>query len=138
RAQRERASDPDSLALPARELVREPAGHVRLEPDHLEQLADAKPAFTLVTDVVDLERLGDDRADGQPRVQARVGILKDDLHVAPHPAEVAGLRGGEVPTLEPDRARRRLVQLQDRPANGGLARAGLAHQPERLTPIEVE
>src|SRR3712207_7941972 len=33
-------------------------------------------------DAVDDERLGDDVAGGHPRVQRRVRILEDDLHVA--------------------------------------------------------
>jgi hypothetical protein len=39
-------------------------------------------------DPVHLERLRDDAADGHPGIEGRVGILEDDLHLAPHPAQV--------------------------------------------------
>ena len=64
RVDRERARDTDALALPARELVREPVVVLGVEADDLEQLLDAALALGRRCPILcDLERLGDDEAD---------------------------------------------------------------------------
>ena len=90
RAQRERARDPDPLPLPARELVREAVVVLRREADLLEQLLDGLLALLAVADPVDAHRVADDRADALARVQARVGVLEDHLHLAAKRPQRAG------------------------------------------------
>src|ERR1041385_8648351 len=87
---------------------------------------------------VDLEALRHRRARGHPRIERAVGILKDQLHPAPEPAERGGAGGEDVHAVEPDRPGRGGGEAEDGPADRGLARARLAHQPEGLARGEVE
>src|SRR5207249_8971860 len=82
RPQRERARDADALTLTARELVREAVVVLRRETYGVEQLLDLRLSLALVADVVDLQRVADDRPDALARVQGRVRILEDHLHLA--------------------------------------------------------
>ena len=60
------------------------------------------------------------------------GILEDDLHLAPHPAEILAAELGQLRPLELDGAGRGLQQLQDAVAGRRLAGARLADESERL------
>ena len=80
RVERQRPRDADALALTAGELVREPVHVFGVEPDERHQLLDAIDLFALAQ-LVDLERLTDDRADRHPRIQRRVRILEHELHL---------------------------------------------------------
>ncbi len=72
--------DPDALALAAGELVRVAVGVIAGEADGLQQVRDRRggqrPAEQRVL-------LGEDLADGHPRVERGVRVLEDDLHVGP-------------------------------------------------------
>ena len=57
-------------------------------------------------ELVDGQRLADDRADRHARVQRRVRILEDDLHVARQRAQLVAAQRGDVLALEPHLARR--------------------------------
>src|SRR5919202_1274496 len=57
-------------ALPAGELVREAVVVLRRQPDLLHQLLHLRLALAGGADVVDAQRVGDDRADALSRVQA--------------------------------------------------------------------
>ncbi len=81
--QRERAGDADPLSLAAGELVREAVRVLRAEADRPQQALDAQPTLLAAVEAVDAERLGDDLAHRHPRVERRVGVLEDDLDVAP-------------------------------------------------------
>jgi hypothetical protein len=89
-------------------------------------------------ELVDDQRLSDDRAHGHARVEGGVGILEDDLHVAAKVAERALVEGGDVLAFEDDLARCRLDEAEDAPAGGGLATSRLAHQPQRLALLNGE
>ena len=112
RAQRERAGDPDALALAAGELVRVPVHGVGVEPDPFEQLAHrprrarsaARPRGGSRTASPTMS------PDGHPRVQRRVRVLEDDLDLAPQPAQLLpGIAKMSSPSVE-DLAGGRLVQ----------------------------
>ena len=60
---RERAGDADALPLPAGELVGIAPGVARIEPDFLEQRADPPADLRAGREPVDLDPLGDRRAD---------------------------------------------------------------------------
>src|SRR5919108_758423 len=138
RVERERARDPDALPLPAGELVRVAVRVVRVEADHLEQLAHGvAPAFARA-DPVHLERLGDDVPDRHAGVERGVRVLEDDLHLAPHAPEILALQRGELLAHEAHGAGRRADELEDRVAGGRLPRAGLAHEAERLALGDLE
>ena len=64
---------------------------LRVQPDDVEQLPDALVLLAAGSDSVNLERLGDDLADGHARIQARVRILEDELHVSAVRLQIAPL-----------------------------------------------
>ena len=87
--QRERAGDADALALAAGELVRVAVVVLGVEADQLQQLLHRPLDAVLGLDALDPERRADDRADGVPRVQRRVRVLEDHLHVAAQRPQLA-------------------------------------------------
>ena len=78
----ERPRDPDPLALAAGELVREAVVVLGVEPDPLEQLVDRVAYAAAVDDPVQAQRVADDLGDPLARVQRRVRVLEDHLHLA--------------------------------------------------------
>ena len=138
RVERERARQADALPLAAAELVRVALEVRRVEADQPEQLGDARAARRPVAEPVDDERLLDDLPRAHPRVERRVRILKDDLHVAPRRRAGAPARTQHVVAAEPHVARRRLDQPQQAAAGRRLAAARLADQPERLALVDAE
>src|SRR5215211_6900732 len=71
-----------------------------------------------------------------PRVQRRVRVLEDHLHPASERPELLLVELRDVLAVEDDPPGRRRVQPQDRAADGGLAAAGLADEPERLAAVD--
>ena len=138
RVQRERPRDPDPLPLAAGELVRVAVDEARVEADDVEELAHAGAAVAARADAVHDERLRDDVADGHARVERRVRVLEDDLHLAPHLPHVLAAERRQLPPLEADRAAGRLEQAEDAVAGRGLAGAGLADEAERLALADLE
>src|SRR5712691_5780753 len=96
RLDRKRARDGDALPLTAGEFVRIAARRARLEADELQQLRDPLAAARARNDVVERERLGQDLADGQARIERGIRVLEDELRVAPQRPELALLEGGDV------------------------------------------
>ena len=82
------------------------------------------------------EGLADDVADGHPRVERRVRILEDDLHLPADLAHLAALEARDVAAVEEDLARRGLRQLDQRARQGRLAAARLADEAERLSGLD--
>ena len=110
----------------------------RVEADDVEQLADPDAAVAARADPVHDQRLADDVADRHPRVERRVRVLEDDLHLAPHLAE--RFRPSSVSSMpsnftEPEVG---FEKLQDAVASRRLARAGLADEAERLAGLDLE
>src|SRR5215207_2305437 len=139
RRHRERAGDADALALAARELVRVAAHVVGVEPDRFEKVDDAGLILgRRVRESVDRQRLVDDGADGHARVERGVGVLEDDLHVAPKRGQLGAAERRHVLALEPHLARGRFDQAQDAAPGRRLAAARLADEPERLAGFELE
>src|SRR4051812_36504777 len=139
--ERKGAGDADALALAARELVREAVVVLGVEPDLLHQLLHLRlqPAARLaVVEAVDAERLADDRADRLARVERRVRVLEDHLHLAAERLELALREAGDVPAAVLDRPAGRVEQAGDQARRGGLAAAGLPHQAQRLALHDFE
>src|SRR6185295_17508898 len=124
--------------LAAREFVRVAADIVRVEPDQPQQLRDAGGLVGAAGQIVGLDRLAYDRAHRHPWVEGSVGILEDDLHPAPVPAQLVTLEREEIDAVEADRAGRRVAQPDHRPADRALAAARLTHEPERLAPADLD
>ena len=118
--------------------MREAVVVLRREPDRLEQLLDARLPLLLVAELVDLQRVADDRADPLARIQARVRILEDHLHLAAQRPQPAGAELLDRLALEDDLAGRRLEQPDDRAAERRLAAARLADEAERLALLHGE
>ena len=134
----ERPGDPDPLALAARELVWVAVVVLRVQADDLEHLAHPRLALGARPDVLQAERLADDRSDRPARVERRVRILEDELDLAAQGAQRAGLPVGDVLAVVSDRAARRLEQARDEACDGGLPAAGLSDEAERATAGNVE
>ena len=89
---------------------------------------------------MDRERLGDDRADRLARVQRRVRVLEDHLHLAAQRlAARAPRERRDVAAVERDRARSSASSSRsDQPRGRRLAAARLADDAERLALADVE
>src|SRR5690606_6242225 len=99
RTMHESAREGDPLPLTAGELVREPLGHRRLEPDLLEHLAHA--CATVARDPERPQGLADDAADAHARVERRVRVLEHDPGLAAEPVEaMSGCRGVDLAPVE--------------------------------------
>ena len=116
RLQGERPGDADALLLAAGELARVAAGHAGREADHLEQARDVARAAHLLEEPVDAQRLGHDVADGEHRVERRVGVLEHVLDVAADRAHGASAEALDGAALDADAAARRADQAHDRAA----------------------
>ena len=138
RVERERAGEADALALAAGELVRVAGGGVGRQADDIEELAHALARLAPLGDAVDAERLTHDPPHAVARVQGRVRVLEDHLHAPAQRPQGALAQVRDVLPVEDHVAVRRLVQAQDRPAERGLAAAGLADEPERLATLDGE
>ena len=88
-SQGEGAGDADPLALAARELVRVAVVVLGVQADELQQLLHLALDLVLGHDPWSRNGVADDRADGLPRVQRRVRVLEDHLHVAADRPELA-------------------------------------------------
>ena len=130
------AGDADALALTAGELVRVAVGVLTVQADALEQGDDLVMALLGVgAQVVDVDALADDVADGHTGVQARVGVLEHDLHAAAVGQHINGdlfLFVKQDLAVVDDGAVGRLIQAQQGAARRGLAAAGLTDQAQRL------
>ena len=86
-------------------------------------------------ELVDGQRLADDAPDRHTRVQARVRVLEDHLHLAAEAAQFAALDLRQVGAFEHHVAGGRAGELEDGLAGRALAAAGFAHEPERLAAL---
>ena len=64
--------------------------------------------------------------------------MKDELNIAPQMLQRRPLQLIDSPPGEGDGAALAVHQLQQRAPGGGLAAAGLAHQPQRLAGVKIE
>ena len=136
RVERERAGDADALALAARELVRVARGGVGRQADDLEQLAHLAPSSR--------PRPRPWTRSGSPTIRPiecrglseAYGSWKTICIRCAADAARASPRCVMSWPSKTDRAAGRLVQPQDRAAEGGLAAAGLADQAERLAALD--
>ena len=91
--------------------------------------------FSLISraDVVDLDDLFDHAADGQPRVEGGIGVLKDHLHLAAVLLELLFGQAGDVGTAVKDPAFIRFIQADEAAGQGTLARPAFSDQADGLT-----
>ena len=92
-------------------------------------------AAHLVVEAVDAQRLGDDLADGQHRVERGIGVLEDVLHVPPHGLQRSTRRGRSMsPAVEARWRRRWRAQAHDGASGRGLAAAAISPTRPRVSP----
>src|SRR5205085_6529673 len=128
----------DALALAAGKFVRVALGGRRVEPDFGERLLNEPPPLRLAgAQIVDAQPLADDLRDRQPRRQARIGILKNHLHLAPQRTQPPLRLLRDVTPPEADRALG-IEQPQQRETQRRLARAALADDPQRRAGAHLE
>ena len=65
-------------------------------------------------------------------------ILEDDLHPPSQRPHLPGSESRQVLSVEKDATRRRLLQLQDRPAQRGFSTAALSHEREDFVAADDE
>src|SRR5579875_1109147 len=138
RRQGERSGYRDSLPLTAAQLVREAPGEAPGQPHGVEEIGYLGAALDSRADPVDCQGLGDDRADPDSRIQARVWILEDYLNAS---AEAGKGRAAQCPDIlapEQDLASCNALQAADHPPQRRLPRAGLADDGDALAGLEVE
>ena len=128
----EGAREADALALPAGELVRVAMPELGPQADLLEERDDPLVERASPGDPVQPERLADDRSGRHPRVERRVRILEDHVHLAAQRPHLAAREVGDVGAEDADRPGGRLHEPRDAVADRGLAAAGLADQADQL------
>src|SRR3989454_546000 len=113
-------------------------GHVWLQPDQLELLADALADRRAREIGVDLQRLGDDVLHAHARAERAERVLEHDLHGPAVRHELRALEAGDVSALEGDRPRGGCLLQQDQLGGGRLPAPGLADEAERLAWMDRE
>ncbi len=137
RLHRERAGDSDALALPAGELVRIATQVLGVQADTREQLAGARLEFRAGY-AGQPQRRREDLAHALARVQRRLRVLEDHLHVAAHGGHPSTRSLGDVLAAEPHRSAGRRLQPREAADQGRLSAAGLADDPEGLALVQRE
>src|SRR5687767_2814104 len=100
--QRERAGDADPLTLAARELVRIAARVLAAEADGLEERLHADLRLLRAHPAVNRVWLRDDLLHRLTRIERRVGVLEDHLHLPPHRSQPTLREPRDVAPLEAD------------------------------------
>src|SRR5580698_11147073 len=78
------------------------------------------------------DRLGQDSAHAQSRIEAGERVLEHDLHPPPHLLQAIGRKIVDALAIEYHLARRDIEQAQDSAADRRFAAAGFANQGQRL------
>ena len=139
RMQHQGDGDGHPLALAPGKFPRQPVpvGFVQAHsPQHVQR--PLPPLLAAFPPFVNLQRLLHQPPNGLQRVNGGVGVLKDDLHA---PAEGLSLpRAGpcHVPAAEQHLPLRGLQQPHQHLPQGGLAAAGLPHQPKHLPGKDIQ
>ena len=99
--------------------------------DRIEQLVHALMHGSTGAQLMRADWFGDDALYVLARVQTRVRILKDHLHMAASLAQFFVLQRREFEIVEGDRAGRKRHEPKDGFAHSALAATALANQPQR-------
>ena len=119
--------------------MREPVYHGGVEPDDSEKLLHLIAVFTLGQDhLVDFQGLADDTAGALPGVEGRIGVLEDKRHLGADFPQFLFREGGDIIAFKEDFALGRPVEAEDTAADGGLAAAAFAHQPQGLIAVHFK
>lgn len=105
---------------------------VRVQADFFQQLVHLLRFLAAFCQAVGLDSFRDDFAYSQARIERRLRVLKNELHLAIDLALLPAACRSQIGSRKADRAARRRVQADYGPAERRLAAAALADQPERL------
>jgi hypothetical protein len=87
---------------------------------------------------VDDERLGDDLADRQARVERRVGILEHHLDLAAQATHGLVVERRQVAAVHRDGAGRGVLEPQQQAGQRRFATTGLAHERQAAAGLQLE
>ncbi len=127
--------DADALALSARELVRESVKRLERQANYAHQIS--RPVKRLCLADTKIHRPFDNRlTNGAARIQRAVGILKDDLDVAPVRSKCGLGERGDVVAGDQHFATGRINQSDDAPRDGRFSGTRFAHHSQGLAAID--
>src|SRR6476660_2309950 len=95
-----------------------------IQTDETEQFLDAPAARVAIAELVDNQGFFDNLTGPHPRVERRIRVLKDDLHVPACLAKALARKPQHIVAAETNRAARRFDQPQDTASRRGFAAAG--------------
>jgi hypothetical protein len=107
------AGNADALALPSGELVRIAACVFRPQADAAKQLRNALLTCCAPGEAVGVDGLADDVSDAHARVEAGIGILKDDLQTPAIGTQLLFRQLKQIDAIENRLAAGRLYEPQD-------------------------
>src|SRR5690606_22678782 len=139
RLERNRSRNGDTLALPARKLMRKPLHDIVGHAGILQRLPNAVATLARIgADAVDDQTLLNDLADRHARVKARERVLEHDLHAAAQRAHGLTILVVDRLAIEPDLPALIVDQPDQRLPECRLARAALAHNAQRFVAHQLD
>ena len=131
------ARNRDALALTARKLVWVLAEILAPQAHFFQQRQRQPGALILIlADAVDAHRLGQNLPHGKARIQAGVGVLKNDLDAAAVNAHLRGAQLRQVLALKQDTALGRIGESGQHHAQRRFAGARLTHHAQRAALVQ--
>src|SRR5207247_5832696 len=109
-----------------------PVPQLAAQADLVEERHDLRVELAAARQAVKAKWLADDLAARHARVQRRVRVLEDHVHLAPQWPHLPAREVGHLDTADPDPTRRRLAEADDAVRDRRLAGAGLADEAEHL------
>src|SRR3954452_2223125 len=105
----------------------------RIKSDLLKQVRHTVPSLTFISDAMYQHRLGDDRQDRHSRIQARVWVLENDLHVTAQRSQLTARRMRNIVILKDDSSAGRFVQAQNAAADRRFSATRFTNKSQSLT-----
>ncbi len=136
--QRQPPCDAHPLPLPPRKFVGIPPPLLRAQAHRLQQKSQPLRPFLPGVEAVNVHGIGKDLVHGHPGIERGIGVLEDELHFPPDPAQGLPPHVRHVLAPEPDRASRHRRQPGDGHSRSGLPATRLAHDPQRLALVQMK
>ena len=114
--------------------MREQGPLFRPQADQAEQLRHPVIALGRVAYLQLVQRLPHDAAGPDPWIERGIGILENNLHLAPLKAQFLALQGADIHIAQADPSPGNMHQPHNRERGGGLAGTAFAHQTEGFAP----
>ena len=113
--------------------------HLRPQADHIQHLTHPlTDGLFAVDQMVDAQTLRNALPHCEPGIQRGKGILRDHLHRPSHETHGLFIDVLQVCPLKDDVARGGLNAVDQAVADGGLTGAGLSHQTQRLSSLDIK